>query len=44
MEDDDEDFAAKMQALTERLGEQMAKGAELDSLIRSKLGAIGYEF
>ena len=44
VEDDDEDFAAKMQALTERLGEQMAKGAELDSLIRTKLGAIGYEF
>jgi type I restriction enzyme M protein len=42
--DDDEDFAAKMQALTEKLGEQMAKGAELDTLIRQKLGALGYEF
>ena len=41
-EDDDEDFAAKMQALTEKLGEQMAKGAELDELIRKKLLSLGY--
>jgi len=26
------------------LGEQMAKGAELDQLIRQKLGGLGYEF
>jgi type I restriction enzyme M protein len=44
VEDDDEDFAAKMQALTEKLGEQMAKGAELDQVIRQKLGGLGYEF
>jgi type I restriction enzyme M protein len=44
VEDDDEDFAAKMQTLTEKLGEQMAKGAELDTLIRQKLGGLGYEF
>lgn len=44
IEDDDEAFAEKMQTLTERLGEQMAKGAELDVLIRKKLGKIGYEF
>jgi type I restriction enzyme M protein len=44
VEDDDEGFEAKMQALTEKLGEQMAKGAELDTLIRQKLGGLGYEF
>mgnify|MGYP001617241035 FL=1 len=44
VEDDDEAFAAKMQKLTEKLGEQMAKGAELDALIRQKLGGLGYEF
>ena len=42
--DDDEGFADKMQKLTEQLGEQMAKGAELDGLIRLKLGTLGYEF
>ncbi len=44
VEDDDEAFAEKMQRLTETLGEQMAKGAELDELIRQKLGGLGYEF
>ena len=44
VEDNDEDFAIKMQQLTEKLGEQMAKGAELDLLIRQKLGGLGYEF
>ncbi len=44
VEDDDEAFADKMQKLTETLGEQMAKGAELDQVIRSKLGGLGYEF
>jgi len=44
VEDDDEAFADKMQKLTEQLGEQMAKGAELDALIRQKLGGLGYEF
>ena len=44
VEDNDEDFATKMQQLTEKLGEQMAKGAELDVLIRQKLGGLGYEF
>ena len=43
VEDDDEAFADKMQQLTTRLGEQMAKGAELDALIREKLGGLGYE-
>ena len=44
VDDDDEGFEAKMQALTEKLGELMAKGAELDLVIRQKLGGLGYEF
>ncbi|MBF0109896.1 MAG: hypothetical protein HQL76_12035 [Magnetococcales bacterium] len=40
----DEAFAEKMRKLTEKLGEQMAKGQELDQLIRRKLGSLGYEF
>ena len=44
VEDNDADFATKMQVLTEKLGEQMAKGAELDQVIRQKLGGLGYEF
>lgn len=43
VEDDDEAFAEKMQKLTEKLGEQMAKGAELDTIIRHKLAGLGYE-
>ena len=44
VEDDDEGFEAKMQKLTEKLGEQMAKGAELDEVIRTRLGGLGYGF
>jgi type I restriction enzyme M protein len=44
VEEDDEAFADKMQKLTEKLGEQIAKGAELDALIKQKLGSLGYEF
>ncbi len=44
VEDDDEAFADKMHKLTEKLAEQMARGAELDQLIRQKLGGLGYEF
>lgn len=44
VEDDDEAFAEKMERLTAKLGEQMTKGAELDALIRQKLGGLGYEF
>jgi len=44
VEDDDEAFAEKMQRLTKQLGDQMQKGAELDQLIRQKLGGLGYEF
>ncbi|OUL72174.1 type I restriction-modification system subunit M [Paraburkholderia hospita] len=43
-EEDDEAFAEKMRKLTEKLAEQMAKGAELDELVRQKLGGLGYEF
>jgi type I restriction enzyme M protein len=43
VEDDDEGFEAKMQALTEKLGEQLAKGAELDAVIRKRLEGLGYE-
>lgn len=44
VENDDEAFADKMIKLTEKLGEQMAKGMELDVLIRQKLGGLGHEF
>ena len=44
VEEDGEEFAAKMQVLTEKRGEQMAKGAELDQVIRKKLAGLGYEF
>lgn len=44
VEDNGEDFATKMQQLTEKLGEQMATGTELDQLIRRTLGGLGYEF
>ena len=43
VEDNDEDFATKTQQLTEKLGEQMVKGAELDGLIRKKLKILGFE-
>ncbi|MCW8275952.1 SAM-dependent DNA methyltransferase [Pseudomonas sp. PCH199] len=44
VEDDGEALADKMQNLTALLGEQLAKGAELDQLIRVRLGGLGYEF
>ncbi len=43
VEEDDESFAEKMQHLTEKLSEQMAKGAELDVLIRKNLAKLGFE-
>lgn len=43
IEDDDESFMEKMQQLTEKLGEQMAKGAELDIIIRNNLAKLGFE-
>ncbi|EIK52890.1 restriction modification system DNA specificity protein-containing protein [Stutzerimonas stutzeri TS44] len=42
--DDDEAFAEKMQRMTQQLGKQMQKGAELDQLIRQKLGGWGMSF
>jgi len=42
VEDDDEAFNEKMERLTAQLAEQMARGAELDGVIREKLGALGY--
>lgn len=42
IEDDDEVFSEKMDRLTAQLAEQMARGVELDALIREKLGALGY--
>lgn len=44
VEEDDEAFADKMARLTKQLGDQMTKGAELDRLIKQKLGGLGYEF
>jgi type I restriction enzyme M protein len=41
VEDDDEAFAEKMQKLTEKLGEQMAKGAELDAVDPAEAGGAG---
>lgn len=40
--DDDEVFNEKMERLTAQLAEQLAKGAELDAIIREKLGGMGY--
>jgi type I restriction enzyme M protein len=42
VEDDDEAFSEKMERLTALLAEQMAKGTELDTVIREKLGVLGY--
>ena len=42
-EDDDEAFNEKMERLTAQLAEQMTKGAELDVMIRERLGALGYD-
>jgi type I restriction enzyme M protein len=42
VDDDDEAFNEKMERLTAQLVEQMAKGAELDTVIREKLGGLGY--
>lgn len=43
VEDDNETFLDKMRRLTETLGEQMAKGKELDTLIQKNLKGLGYE-
>jgi type I restriction enzyme M protein len=41
-DEDDEAFDGKMKRLTAQLAEQMQRGAELDAVIREKLGALGY--
>src|SRR5581483_921498 len=41
-EGDDEAFNERMDRLTAKLAEQLAKGAELDAAIREKLGTMGY--
>ena len=41
-DEDDEAFDEKMRRLTAQLGEQMARGAELDAVIREKLKGLGY--
>ncbi|MDR1062697.1 MAG: type I restriction-modification system subunit M [Azoarcus sp.] len=41
-DEDDEAFEEKMRRLTAQLGEQMARGAKLDAVIREKLAALGY--
>ena len=43
VEDNDEDFATKMQELTAKLAKQMTEGAELDALIRKNLQGLGYD-
>jgi type I restriction enzyme M protein len=43
VEDNDEDFATKMQELTAKLTTQMTEGAELDALIRKNLQGLGYD-
>ncbi len=42
IEDTDEDFNTTMLKLTKQLSKQMTKGAELDEVIRKKLGGLGY--
>ena len=41
VEDNDEDFATKMQQLTERLGEQMAKGGRAGCADSAEAGRVG---
>ena len=41
-DDDDEAFSEKMERLTVQLAEQIAKGAELDAVIRERLAGLGY--
>jgi type I restriction enzyme M protein len=41
-DEDDEAFDEKMRRLTAQLAEQMARGAELDAVIRDKLAGLGY--
>jgi type I restriction enzyme M protein len=40
--DDDEAFDEKIERLTAQLAEQMAKGVQLDAVIRERLAGLGY--
>jgi type I restriction enzyme M protein len=42
VDDDDEVFVEKMERLTALLAEQMVKGTNLDTVIRERLGVLGY--
>jgi type I restriction enzyme M protein len=44
VEEDSEPFEEKMERLTGELAELFAKSRHLEEEIRTKLGAIGYEF
>ncbi|WP_421535270.1 type I restriction-modification system subunit M [Pseudomonas marginalis] len=44
VEEGEDVFFDKMKSLTSLLDVQMAKGKELDQLIRQKLGGLGYDF
>ena len=43
IEDNDEEFTLKMEQLTKKLGEQMAKGAELEAMLKHKLKVLDYD-
>ena len=42
VEEDAEAFAEKMDRLTTQLAEQFVEGARLETVIREKLGRLGY--
>ena len=42
VEEDAEAFAEKMERLTAQLAEQLVEGARLETVIREKLGRLGY--
>jgi len=44
VENDGVSFDEKMKALTAKLAEQLAKGAELEKKIHENLAGIGYDF
>ena len=44
VENNDEEFAIKMEELIGKLDKQMKKREELEGLIKQKLKGIGYEF
>ena len=42
IDEDDEGFASKMDRLTAQVAEQMARGSELDDMIRNRLSRLDY--